>query len=288
MTSQKIGFIYSRIRVEEKMLLEAFAKKGIALELIDDGEIILDLQRHEEWRSYDVILDRSLTQSRSLVLLRALDEWGIPCINHHTVVEMCGDKFATSLLLQKKGVPIPRTRIAFSEETAITAIEELGYPVVMKPLTGSWGRLLAKINDRSAAEAIIEHKMVLGDYQHHLFYIQEYVNKPARDIRSFVIGDEVIAAIYRASEHWITNTARGGKALNCPVTDEIRALSLASAKAVGGGIVSVDLLESPDGQLMVNEVNHTTEFRNSIAPTGVDIPGRIVDYTLAVARQHQQ
>jgi [lysine-biosynthesis-protein LysW]--L-2-aminoadipate ligase len=152
---------------------------------------------------------------------------------------------------------------------------------VLKPAVGSWGRLLAKISDRDAAEALLEHKDTLGSYQHAIFYIQEYVNKPSRDIRSFVVGDETICAIYRESSHWITNTARGGRARNCPVTPEIDRLSRAAARAVGGGVLAIDLLEHPDG-LVVSEVNYTMEFRNSIDTTGVDIPGRIVDYVLRV------
>ncbi|MFZ1396740.1 MAG: RimK family alpha-L-glutamate ligase, partial [Candidatus Promineifilaceae bacterium] len=155
-------------------------------------------------------------------------------------------------------------------------------PVVLKPAVGSWGRLLAKVNDREAAEAILEHKSTLGTYQHSIFYIQEYIAKPDRDIRSFVVGDETICAITRHSAHWITNTARGGSAENCPITPELDRLSRAAAQAVGGGVVAVDLLENGNGRLLVNEVNYTMEFRNSIAPTGVDIPGRIVDYLLQV------
>jgi len=155
--------------------------------------------------------------------------------------------------------------------------------VVLKPLTGSWGRLLAKINDRDAAEALLEHKKTLGGYQHSIFYIQEFIEKPGRDIRSFVVGDETVGAIYRTSLHWITNTARGGTASNCPLTEELDAVSRAAAQAVGGGIVAIDIFESEDGGLLVNEVNHTPEFRNSIEPTDVDIPGKIVDHVLEVA-----
>jgi [lysine-biosynthesis-protein LysW]--L-2-aminoadipate ligase len=155
----------------------------------------------------------------------------------------------------------------------------------LKPVVGSWGRLLSKINDREAAETIIEHKDVLGSYQHSIYYIQEYIDKPARDIRSFVVGDENICAIYRYSQHWITNTARGARAENCPVTPEIAQLSLAAAKAVGGGVVAVDLLETHDGRLLVNEVNHTMEFRNSIDTTGINIPAVVVDYVVKVGRR---
>jgi [lysine-biosynthesis-protein LysW]--L-2-aminoadipate ligase len=159
----------------------------------------------------------------------------------------------------------------------------MGYPVVLKPVVGSWGRLLARINDRDAAEAVLEHKEVLGSFQHSIFYIQELIRKPGRDIRAFVVGDECLCAIYRDSAHWITNTARGGKASNCPVTPELGDLCMRAAKAVGGGVLAVDIMEDPDRGFLVNEINHTMEFRNSIAPTGVDIPGRVVEYAQAVA-----
>jgi [lysine-biosynthesis-protein LysW]--L-2-aminoadipate ligase len=200
------------------------------------------------------------------------------------VADTCGNKILTSSALSQRGVPSPRTLIAFTPESALEAIEELGYPAVLKPAVGSWGRLLSLVSDRYAAEAILEHKEILGSYHHSIFYVQEYVPKRGRDIRSFVVGDECICAIYRYSDHWITNTARGGKAENCPVTDEVAELSLAAAQAVGGGIVAVDLLESERG-LLVNEVNYTMEFRNSIDTTGVDIPARMVDFVLRRGEQ---
>ncbi len=214
--------------------------------------------------------------------MRILNQWGVKTVNTYEVAMTCGDKINTTTALVAAGIPSPRTLIAFTPESAIEAIEEIGYPVVLKPAIGSWGRLLAKISDREAAEALLEHKETLGSYQHAIFYIQEYVRKPARDIRSFVIGDETVCAIYRESQHWITNTARGGNARNCPITPEIDRLSRAAAAAVGGGVVAIDLLEHPDG-LQVSEVNYTMEFRNSIETTGVDIPGRVVDYVLRVA-----
>jgi [lysine-biosynthesis-protein LysW]--L-2-aminoadipate ligase len=152
---------------------------------------------------------------------------------------------------------------------------------VLKPAVGSWGRLLARVNDRHAAEALLEHKEILGSYHHSTFYIQEYVEKPDRDVRAFVVGDETICAIHRHSAHWITNTARGARTSNCPVTDELHDICLRAARSVGGGVLAIDLFETPTGYL-VNEVNYTMEFRNSVGVTGVPIHERIVDYTLRV------
>jgi [lysine-biosynthesis-protein LysW]--L-2-aminoadipate ligase len=279
----KIAILLSRVRVEEKLLLQAFEQRGLEPEIIDDREVIFDLH-HNTWSHYDVVVERCVTQSRALYTLRILNDWGVRTVNTHRVVQLCGDKLETSSALVRDRVPSPRIKVAFDPESALSAIEEMGYPVILKPVVGSWGRLLSKINDREAAETILEHKDVLGSYQHSIFYIQEYIDKPARDIRSFVVGDENIAAIYRYSEHWITNTARGGRAENCPVTPEIARLSLTAAKAVGGGVVAVDLLETQDGRYLVNEVNHTMEFRNSIDTTGVNIPAVVVDYVVKVGR----
>ncbi|TMC40639.1 MAG: lysine biosynthesis protein LysX [Chloroflexi bacterium] len=269
----RIGVLCSRIRAEEKLLFEAFARQRLEIERIDDRELVFDLA--SEPTRYDVVLERCLHHSRALYALRILNQAA------YEVALTCGDKINTTTALTAAGVPSPRTLIAFTPESALEAIESLGYPVVLKPAVGSWGRLLAKISDREAAEALLEHKDTLGSYQHAIFYIQEFVDKPSRDIRSFVVGDETICAIYRESSHWITNTARGGRARNCPVTPEIDRLSRAAARAVGGGVLAIDLLEHPDG-LVVSEVNYTMEFRNSIETTGIDIPGRIVDHVLRV------
>ena len=273
----RVGFLHSLIRKEEKLLLEAFARHGGAdVVMLDDRRMIFDLKGGPD---VDVVMERCINHSRALHGLRLIESRGVRCVNSYAVANVCGDKLLTSLALEEAGLPQPAVRIAFTEASALEALDEIGYPAVLKPAVGSWGRLLSKVNDRDAAESILEHKSILGSYHHSIFYIQEYVRKNGRDIRSFVVGDECIAAIYRDSAHWITNTARGARASNCPVTDELAELSLAAARAVGGGILAVDLFETTDG-LLVNEVNYTMEFRNSIDTTGVDIPARMVAHVL--------
>jgi [lysine-biosynthesis-protein LysW]---L-2-aminoadipate ligase len=282
-----VGILLSRVRVEEKLLLSELEARGVEVLRFDDREYTLDMhQPHPDMLRCDVIVERCVNHLRAWYTLRVLENWGVPTVNTFEVATVCGDKMLTTANLEQAGIPSPRTILAFTPESAIEACEELGYPVVMKPAIGSWGRLLARVNDRDAAEALLEHKVTLGSFHHGAFYIQEYVKKPGRDIRSFVVGDETICAIYRDSPHWITNTARGGKASNCPVTPEIDQLSLAAARAVGGGVVAVDLLESERG-LLVNEVNYTMEFRNSIDTTGVDIPARIVDYVIGIGQERR-
>ena len=282
----RLAILTSRVRVEEKLLIEALQRRGIEFDIIDDGELLFDLtQPGERWRAYDAVFCRSVSQSRGLAVLHVLEHWGIPVFNSAATTATCNDKLLTTLALLRAGIPVPRTMLAFDEPRAIEGIEAVGYPAVIKPISGSWGRLLARINDREAAEAVIEHRETLGSYQHHIHYIQEYVAKPKRDIRAFVLGDRTICAIYRASEHWVTNTARGAVTSNCPVTPELDSLCIRAAQAVGGGILAVDVLEDEEGGLLVNEINATMEFRNSIAPTGVNIPQEMLEYILSHIRE---
>ncbi len=282
----KIGLLHSLIRKDEKFLIDEFkAIKGVELEMIDDREITFNLGRDKF--DLDIVVERCINHSRALHGLKLFESAGVKCVNTYNVATICGDKLLTSCALAEHNVPQPEVRVAFTEESALKAIEEMGYPVVLKPAVGSWGRLLSKVNDRDAAEAILEHKTVLGSYHHSIFYIQKYVEKKGKDIRSFVIGDKCIAAIYRTSPHWITNTARGGVATKCEVTEELNDISVRAAKAVGGGIVAIDVFESAQG-LMINEVNYTMEYKNSITTTGVNIPKKMVEYVLQVAEGRKQ
>ena len=276
-----VGMLCSRIRVEEKLLRDSLVHRGIDVEIVDDRELTLTLA--QPVRRWDAVLERSISQTRGLAMTRVLESWGVPTVNRHAVAATCASKLDTSAALEAAGVPTPATAVAFSPEAALRAAEDLGYPVVLKPVTGSWGRLLAKINDRDAAEALFEHKALLGGPEHSVFYLQRHIHKPGRDIRAFVVGDEVICAIYRESEHWVTNTARGARTRDCPVDATLRRLALGAAAAVGGGVLAVDLLEDRD-LLLVSEVNATMEFKNSIDVTGVDIPGRVADHVREVAR----
>ncbi len=281
----KVGFLYTRLRVEEKYLLDEFEKHSdVEVVRINDGNSFFDINQLPE--QVDVLFERSISYSRGLYISRIFEAHGVPVVNSSAVAERCGDKYITSQILTQNGIPTPRVYMAFDEESALSAIEAMGYPCVLKPVVGSWGRLLAKVDNRHMAESLIEHKSSLG-VNHQVFYIQEYINKPGRDIRAFVIGDECICAIYRSSENWITNTARGGVATNCPVTDEIAELCQRAARAVGGGLLALDLFETDNG-MTINEINHTMEFRNSIATTGVNIPEKMVEYVLRSAHISKQ
>jgi [lysine-biosynthesis-protein LysW]--L-2-aminoadipate ligase len=255
-------------------------EREVKYERLDDRHLALQLQANGLVKAYDLIWCRAISHSRALHALGILNGWGIRTVNSYQVVNTCGDKVLSSMALIQHNIPTPRTVVALSVEAALQAIEEMGYPVVLKPAVGSWGRLLSKVNDRDTAEAVLNHKAFLGGPLHNVFYIQEYVDKPSRDIRTMVVGEEVVYAMYRRSAHWITNTARGGEAVSCPLSPEIIELSLAAAQAVGGGILAVDLLETDDDHLLVNEVNHTPEFHGAAKAVDVDIAGKMADYVL--------
>ncbi|MHB8394370.1 MAG: lysine biosynthesis protein LysX [Candidatus Dormibacteria bacterium] len=290
----RVAMVCSRVRVEEKLLLEAFSgQHNLELVRFDDDQFHASLTGPDEaggpagiLRRCDVVLLRSLSHFRQVAIARVLNSWGIVTINRAEVLEICGDKLRTTLSLSEAGGPTPASRMAFGVPAGLEAVEALGYPCVVKPVTGSWGRLVSRLNDRDAAEAVLEHKAQLGGSLHRVIYLQRHIDKPGRDLRAFVIGGRTVAVIGRRASHWVTNTARGAVAERVAITDEVDGLCRAAATAVGGGALAVDLLESAEG-LLVNEVNATMEFRNSIGPTGVDIPALLVAYTVAVAESRR-
>jgi len=271
----RVGLLHSVVRPEEKLLMRALDAAGVEWCSLDDRQLSFDLDAGR--LPVDAVLARSVSSSRGLYSRRLLEASGVRCFNTAAVAATCQDKLETSIALRLAGVRQPELRVAFSEESALQAMEEMGFPVVLKPLVGSWGRLIAKATDVDSAVSLLEHKAALPGFQNQVFYIQEYIDKRGRDIRSFVVGDRCVAAIVRRSSDWRTNTARGATAEGLRVTPELERASLAAARAVGGGMLAVDLFESEDGYL-VNEVNDTMEFRNSIETTGVDIPAEMVRY----------
>ncbi len=278
-----LGILHTLIRADEKLLLQAATRRNIKTKLVDVRDANFNPLSYKP--EFDLALERCISTVKGSYATKFLESRGITVLNPSTVANICEDKFLTSLVLQKNNVPTPNFTLVFSTEEAKKASEQLGgYPVIIKPTLGSWGRLLAKINDVDSLEAIIEHKDILGSPQQKPIYIQQYIDKPGRDIRLFVIDGQAICAIYRKSEHWITNTARGGNATNCRLNSQLRILAKNASEAVGGGILAMDIFETTDGYT-VNEINHTMEFKNSEEPTGVDISGTVIDYCLEVYKK---
>jgi [lysine-biosynthesis-protein LysW]---L-2-aminoadipate ligase len=278
----RLGVFYTIVRPEEKAIFAAAEARGHEVVRIDDGEVTFGLDSPDV--SADVVINRSVSHTRSLYATRCFAHYGIPTVNAPDVVELAGDKVLASLRLAERHIPTPKTVVALSPEAALKAIERVGYPAVLKPAVGSWGRLMAKVSTPEEAEQILEHKTALPSPVHSVFYVQEYVPKPDRDLRVFVVGDEAVAAMYRHSTDWRTNAARGATTEALPISPELRDLALRAAAAVGGGVLAVDLMESARG-LVVHEVNPTPEFKALAAATGADIAGAIVDYAAGVGRR---
>jgi len=282
-----VGLLHTGIRGDEKLLIKSAKPQKVKLEIFDLRKLALDPNNLEQF-GVDIMLDRCVSTSKGIQATRFFEEVGIPIVNRFAVASLCENKFATTTRLMAKKIPAVKAVIVFNEEEAKKVVKNMGgYPVVIKSTHGSWGRLMAKASDQECLEAIIDHKLTLGSPQHHAFYIQEYIKKPGRDIRAFVIDGKTICAIYRSSPHWITNTARGGKATNCKVTKELASLCRKASRALGGGVLAMDVFETNDG-LKINEVNHTMEFKNSEQPTGVSISGEILKYCKKIALENDK
>jgi [lysine-biosynthesis-protein LysW]--L-2-aminoadipate ligase len=279
----RIAILHTRLRIEERHLADSLIARGATVDLIDLRDIVFDPRDALSWREYDLVLDRSLSLTSSLTAVRMLEHLGVPCMNNSRAIEVCSDKLRTSLALEAADVPTPRTLVATSPEGALIAIERIGYPAVLKPTIGSWGRLVSRVNDRDAAEAIIEHRDTLGGVHHHVYYVQDHIDKPGRDIRVFVVGGRAIAGITRSSAHWVTNTARGATAAGLEVPADLAQICVNAAACVHADVCAIDILECPRRGYLVNEINHSMEFRNSIITSGVDIPGLVADHALLIA-----
>ena len=271
----RLGLFYTIVRPEEKWLLSAAQEAGVPVERLHDETTTFALDGPPP--PVDVVLNRSVSHTRGLYALRFFEHFGLPTVNSADVTERAGDKVLGSIALSRAGIPTPRTLVALTEEAALSAIEEVGYPAVLKPAIGSWGRLLARVRDREEAQQILEHKIALPSPVQSVFYIQEHVPKPDRDLRVFVVGKEVVAAMARRSSEWRTNAARGAVTEALEPEGSLRTLALRAAEAMGGGVLAVDVMEGPNGYL-VHEVNPTPEFKALQGTTGVDIARRIIEY----------
>ncbi|HUG14760.1 MAG TPA: lysine biosynthesis protein LysX [Thermomicrobiales bacterium] len=274
-----LGLLVSHLRDEEKMILAAAERQGVETLMLPDRSLLLDLSQAEP-PAVDLVLDRCIAHTRGSYALRVFESWGIPTLNPSSAVMIADDKAMMSAAFARAGVPTPRTAIAFTIDSALEIGERFGYPLIVKPVSGSWGRLLARANSPAALREIVEQKGALGGPQHRVLYLQEYIDKPGRDIRAFYVGGDVIAASYRSAEHWITNVARGAVSTECPITPEIVDIARRAAHSVGAEIAGIDLVETDDG-LKVIEINGGAEFKGLLGTTNVPIADLIVEFAVA-------
>lgn len=284
----QVCIIYDKVRFEEKALYDKAVEKGLKARLVDAKDIVVSTDsKRRDFDLGDVIMQRSVSHYRGLYLTACLEFLDFPVINKFAVAETCGNKLVTSLALAKNSIPTPKTQFAFSAESAMEAIHRTGLPLVLKPIVGSWGRGVFPLRDEETASMVVEMREENDSPLARIYYVQEMIDRPPRDIRCIVVGDSVVTAIYRysAENEWRTNVARGGKAELAPATGELEDLALRAAQAVGGGIVGVDLMEDRSRGLVVHEVNNTVEFRGAAGVSVNDIPGAMIDYAVSLVRR---
>ena len=279
-----LGIIYDRLRWEEKELSKSADARGLDVNRVDAKTISLD----SDWSSTDtqdkfgnIVLQRCISYFRGLHTTAFLESKGLKVINSMDVALTCGNKLLTTLKLEKANVPTPRTLFSFTAEGAIESLQTIGYPAVLKPVTGSWGRMVVKLNDKETAQAMIEMRSKIEGPLNQIFYIQEMVDRPPRDIRTIVAGDKIVASIYRHASpgEWRTNVSIGGKGDICKMTSELEDVVLRAADTVGGGLLGVDAMESENG-ILIHEINNTIEFKGAASVCGVDIANEIISYIL--------
>lgn len=281
--------LYDRLRWEEKAVYEEARKRGMDVSLVDAKSVPLSVVGEEfvpGERFRPLVLQRTLSYFRGLYYSAILESHGHIVVNSFLTSLICGNKLLTSMELHKKGIPTPKTAIAFSADSALQVMDQMRYPVVMKPITGSWGRMVVRIRDRSEAEAVLETKELLPDPLQQIYYIQEFVSRPPRDMRAIVVGDNLVTTVYRyqPTDDWRTNVARGGKVEALKPTNEMIELFLKAAEAVGGGVLGIDAMEGDEG-LLIHEINSNVEFRAASSVSDKNIPSEIINYLNTVLKR---
>lgn len=281
-----IGLLYDHPRWEEKEICRVAEVLGYKVLPLNVERIVLDLNKRAEWiNAADIFLQRSVSFYKAYAYSYYVEAFGGIVVNSSSTIWNCGNKFITTLLLSKAGIPTPKAYLVSSRTAALEVAEVIGYPVVVKPVIGGWGRYVVKADTRDSLDGVLELKESLGAI-YNLHYVQEFVNKPGRDIRVFVVGDNVPVAIYRVNKsYWKTNTALGAKAEPLKVDEELEKLALKVANVVGGGILGIDIFEDPERGYLVNEVNANVDFRNTVRVTGYNLARDIVEYIVSLVKR---
>jgi [lysine-biosynthesis-protein LysW]--L-2-aminoadipate ligase len=275
-----LAVLTSRVRVEERLIFAELERRGVPYEQVDTRRAMFRVD--QPCAPYGGALSREISHTRNLYATALLEHAGVRVVNSARIIALCGDKLLTAMALHAGGLPTPRAMVTLTPEAALDHLDDFGYPAVTKPIVGSWGRLGARLHNHESAEAVLEHRAAMPNPMYQIAYVQEHIDKPDRDIKAYVFGGEVFGAIYKTSStHWRTNTARGGRAVVCPLTDDLVKLLQATAGVIGDGVLGIDVLEDREGRMYVNEVNHTPEFHGAVEVLGTDLVGAYVSFVLS-------
>jgi len=283
----KICIVFDRLRLEEKMLQKEATEMGHETKVIDAKITQINTEsKKEDFDFGEIVLERCVSYFRGLHFTACLEFLDIPVINKFDVASICGNKLFTSLILRKHNVPTPKTYFSFSADAAKENLEKVGYPLVIKPVIGSWGRGVMPLKDRDAVDALIEIRELTDAPHDRIYYLQELVKRPPRDIRAITVGDQVVAAMYRKSTGGFkTNVALGAEPEICEISKELEDICLRASKALGGGILGVDLMEDEKNGLVVHEVNNTVEFKGLAKVATKNIPRSMIEFAVNSLRK---
>jgi len=283
----KISIVFDRLRTEEKMLQKEAAELGHTAEMLDAKitQINTDTKK-SDLELGDVVLERCVSYFRGLHFTSALEFLDIPVLNKFDVASICGNKMFMTLLLKKNNIPTPKTYFSFSSQSATENLEKVGYPLVIKPVIGSWGRGVIPIKDKDTMDAVVEVREITDSPHDRIYYLQEVVKRPPRDIRIITIGDEPIAGMYRKSSGGFkTNIALGADPEICEITKEMEEMAIKASQAMGGGILGIDMMEDEEKGIVVHEVNNTVEFKGLAKVAKRNIPKEMIEFALDYARK---
>ncbi|MEU4896752.1 RimK family alpha-L-glutamate ligase [Streptomyces sp. NPDC044780] len=278
-----VAVLASRVGVEEKRILTELQRRGVSCEQVDVRTLWTDTRAPAgRWR---LAINREIGFYRSVHTARALQAQGVRVCNSAEATEVCGDKWRSALAFDRAGLPTPRTVLALSPDAALDALDAIGYPAVLKPLVGSWGRMVAFVPDRRTGRTLLEYVAALPHPQSRVVCVQEYIGG-GRELRVLVAGGEPVAAMWRRGADWRGNVALGGRGTYCEPSADAATTAVAAADCVGADIAGVDLIETDDGGVRVLEVNHRVEFAGlqAAAADRVDVAARLVDHVLREVR----
>jgi RimK family alpha-L-glutamate ligase len=285
----KIGILGQRGGWHVTALQRALARRGITAPSFPITQLTARLSARpwlatadEALEAYDVLFVRTIPGgSLEQVIFRVdalhrLENAGVRIVNSPTAIERAVDKYYTSALLEDAGLPTPRTVVTERFDEALAAFDELGGDVVVKPIFGSEGRGMVRVSDPDTAYRVFR-ALELGRY---VYYLQEFVPHGCEDIRVFVVGEEVVAAMVRRGKNWKTNVAQGATTVALPLNDTLREMSRCAARVLGADYAGVDILPVEGGGYTVVEVNGIPGWRGLKAATGVDVAEHVVNYVL--------